>query len=545
MHDAPDVLPPPPPKSPAERDHVVFYLNGKREAVGGDEVRKPLAEWLRESRGLVGTKIVCNEGDCGACSVLIGRVGKTDSARLHYRPIDSCIAFLFQLDQAHVVTVEGLGERGRLSPVQQAMVDCHGSQCGFCTPGFVMAMQGMVESGQPIDDASLRYGLSGNLCRCTGYVQIIEAGLQVARRVADSAESDGESTDESALASFTVRGRYDESAILDDFRSLGESPVLARDVYETFIPRTIRQACRYRAKHPDAVLVAGGTDYGVLRNHHRIGPSDVMFLGGIGGGRFCDGRSENGQSDVGQESHECGFDEIRVTQETLVIGGGVNWTEIERAVERVIPAYHQILTRFGSPQIRNVGTIGGNLASGSPIADSVPLHLVLDTELELASVAGLRRIRLEDFYVDYRKTALAADELIIRVHTRLPAADEVLRLFKISKRRDMDISTVTFALLAKRSGDKIIDAKVAIGGVGPRVVRVARAEAFLRGRRWDEATLRQAGRLARETITPWTDVRGGADYRSRLAENLMAACYDDDEPAVGPGSVDGGDWDGR
>jgi xanthine dehydrogenase small subunit len=529
MRDAADVLPPTPPKSPDAREHVVFYLNGKRETVGGDEVRRPLAEWLRERRGLVGTKIVCNEGDCGACSVLVGRVGNADSTRIEYRPIDSCIAFLFQLDRTHVVTVEGLSERGCLSPVQQAMVDCHGSQCGFCTPGFVMAMQGMVESGEPIDDASLRYGLSGNLCRCTGYVQIIEAGRQVARQMADSGKSDGES----AFASLTVRARYDESAILEDFVSLGESPVLAREDYETFIPRSILQACRYRTQHPDAVLVAGGTDYGVLRNHHRIGPTDVMFLGGIGGGRFCDG----------QESNECGFDEIRVNQETLVIGGGVDWTAIERAVEHLIPAYHQILTRFGSPQIRNAGTIGGNLASGSPIADSVPLHLVLDTELELASVAGVRRIALEDFYIDYRKTALAADELIIRVHTRLPAADEVLRLFKISKRRDMDISTVTFALLAKRSGDRIVDAKVAIGGVGPKVVRVARAEAFLRGRRWDEATLRQAGRLARESITPLTDVRGGADYRSLLAENLMAACYYDDEPAAGPGSVDGGDGD--
>jgi xanthine dehydrogenase small subunit len=179
-----------------------------------------------------------------------------------------------------------------------------------------------------------------------------------------------------------------------------------------------------------------------------------------------------------------------------------------------------------------MGTIGGNLASGSPIADSVPFHLVLDTVLELASVRGHRLVRLEDFYKGYRQTVLEPDELIVSIQTRLPNVNERLRLFKISKRRDMDISTVTFAILVNIANDRIVDAKVAVGGVGPQVMRMAPAEAFLRGKEWSPDTLRAAGLMMRQQITPWTDVRGGADYRRQLVENLMVKSYYPAEPSV-------------
>ena len=503
------------PLSPV-RSTIVFYLNGKRQTASGDTLQLTLAHWLRRHRGLVGTKVMCTEGDCGACSVLVGRPITAAATHLRYQAIDACIAFLFQIDRCHVVTVEGLatsrnadgnGANNDLTAIQRSMVDCHGSQCGFCTPGFIMTMHAMVEADQRLDDDTMRYGLSGNLCRCTGYVQILEAGRRAAEQIASAP----------AQQKIRLADRFDEAAMTADFRSLGSSPIESDGPHRTFIPQTTRQACEYRAAYPNAICVAGGTDYGVLRNHHRLAASDVIYLGQID--------SNNHPSESNNAQRRVGFQDIVVSDGRLTIGGGATWSAIERAVAEIAPQYHHILTRFGSPQIRNMGTIGGNLASGSPIADSVPFHLVLDTELELASVRGCRRVRLEDFYQGYRQTVLMPDELIVSIQTRLPKKSERLRLFKISKRRDMDISTVTFAILANIANDQIVDAKVAVGGVGPQVMRMAPAEAFLRGKAWSPETLRAAGRMMRQQITPWTDVRGGANYRRQLVENLMVKSY--------------------
>lgn len=511
---APQALPPQTPRS-----EIVFYLNGKRHACGDDTVQLTLAHWLRKHRGLVGTKVMCNEGDCGACSVLVGRSTSNESAPLQYHTIDSCIAFLFQLDRCHIVTVEGLATSttstrhavaDNLTAIQKAMVDCHGSQCGFCTPGFIMTMHGMVEANQPLTDDAMRYGLSGNLCRCTGYLQILQAGRQAAIAI-----------DRDPLKNVRLADRFDEAAMIADFESLGPAPIHINSQHQALIPQTVEQACQFRSQYPTAVCVAGGTDYGVLRNHHRLPESDVIYLGQI-----------DSTEEPMDTPSDCRFHEVAITPDSLIIGAGATWSDIERAVVHLAPEYHHILTRFGSPQIRNMGTIGGNLASGSPIADSVPFHLVLDTELELESVRGRRFVRLEDFYQGYRKTILQPDELIIRIRTRLPTKNQTLKLFKISKRRDMDISTVTFALLATIVDDHIVDAKVAVGGVGPTVMRISPTEAFLRGKPWSPETLRAAGRILRQNVKPWTDVRGGADYRLRLVENLMEKSFYSAEPIV-------------
>lgn len=519
------------------RSEIIFYLNGSRQSAAGDALQLTLADWLRRDRRLVGTKVMCNEGDCGACSVLIGRPDATDSNRLQYRAVDACIALLFQLDRCHVVTVEGLTTphistrhvpHNELTAIQRAMVDCHGSQCGFCTPGFIMAMHAMVAANQPLNDDTMRYGLSGNLCRCTGYVQILAAGRRAAEEISDKSSQDSRLGD-----------RFDEPAMIADFHSLGRLPIQTAGQYQTLIPQTIAQACQFRAAHRTATCVAGGTDYGVLRNHHRLSAGDVIYLGQIDLKHpttqpIESSESSNGSPDNDQNAvqTDCGFQEIRIQAKSLTIGAGATWTAIERAVAGTVPEYHHLLTRFGSPQVRNMGTIGGNLASGSPIADAVPFHLVLDTVLELASIRGLRLVRLEDFYQGYRDTILEPDELIVRIHTRLPTKNERLRLFKVSKRRDMDISTVTFAMLANIADDTIVEAKVAVGGVGPQVMRIAPAEAFMRGKSWTLETLRAAGRIVRENVTPRTDVRGGADYRCQLAENLMVKSYYPAESSV-------------
>lgn len=472
---------------PLFRDHLVFYLNGKRFVINDEKASMTLADWLRQCQAKVGTKIVCNEGDCGACSVLIGKVDAS-GAKIQYRAIDSCIAFLFQLDRTHVVTVEGLSVDGMLSPIQDAMVQCHGSQCGFCTPGFVTTMHGMVEASQPLDDASLRYGLSGNLCRCTGYLQILQAGKSIGS---------------SSVAMLSEV--YPDEPMLRDFAAVGDAPISILTANHTIAaPSTIEEAVRFLADHPQATIISGATDYGVLHHHGRTKANDLLCLNNIQG-----------------------LGEIAVKDGILVIGALATWIDIEQAVKATLPEYHKILIRFGSPQIRQMGTIGGNIASGSPIADSVPMHMVLDSEIELISVRGTRRIALRDFYLGYRQTATQPDELISAIHTPLPKSNERLKLYKISKRSDMDISTLTFAIWAKVDADTIRDTRIAVGGVGPTVMRMKKSEQWLIGKPWSEETFRWVGQIAKDEVSPWTDVRGSAAYRTALAENLFVKCFHD------------------
>jgi xanthine dehydrogenase small subunit len=474
-----------------QRDHVICYLNGKRCEVRGEDAMLTLADWLRLKQGKTGTKIVCNEGDCGACSVLVGRLtSQGDSPekphRLEYRSIDSCIAFVFQLDCTHVVTVEGLCVDGTLSPIQEAIVNCHGSQCGFCTPGFVTTMHGLVEAEKPLNDTTLRYGLSGNLCRCTGYVQILQAGTSV---------------DAASVARLSEL--YPDDTMAQPLVNASDQPLLISDDKRTlYVPRTIAEALAYRAKHPRASIVAGATDYGVLHNHGCIETGDLLCL-----------------------THVDGMSDIDIRDGMLSIGALACWTDIEDAIETLLPDYHHILTRFGSPQIRQMGTIGGNLASGSPIADSVPLHLLLDAELELASVNGTRRLPLRDFYLGYRNTALRDDELIVRVHTPLPRENESIKLYKISKRRDMDISTLTFAIWVRHEDEVIDDVRIVVGGVGPMVMRLGKSEAILKGKPWNVSSFTAAAETAAHEVSPWTDVRGGAEYRIALTRNLLIKSF--------------------
>jgi len=519
------------------RDHLVFYVNGIRHLVRGEQAALTLSDYLRTGadylrtgadylRGgalsakhqgarclsapsLTGTKVACAEGDCGACSVL---VGKPDFAagRFEYQTIDACIAFVYQMDGRHVVTVEGIQqEDGTLSQVQTAMVDCHGSQCGFCTPGFVMALHGLLETRQqqpqpkPLTDDELRLGLSGNLCRCTGYHQILEAG---------------HSCDPAATAS--VSAPFDTAAMLADFSAMGSGPVCVNArapdhspkgattkpaaPAEIFIPSTLSELLARRAERPVATLLSGATDLGVQYNHGKISLADVLVTSAVPE-----------------------LDQLEVDGNELIIGAAVSWSRIERFVRDRVPEYFQVLTRFGSPQVRHAGTLAGNLANASPIADSIPFHYVTQTTLELASIRGRRRVKIEDFYLGYKQLDLQPDEVIVSVRTPLPTVNQQLKLYKISKRRDLDISTVTAAFLLELDGDQILGAQIATGGVGPTVVSLPKSAALLVGQSLSATTMQAAGRLARQEITPISDVRGSANYRLQLVENLFLKCFHD------------------
>lgn len=481
------------------RDHLLIFINGERHEVAGADAFLTLSDYLRLRLGLVGTKIVCSEGDCGACSVLIGRVEHgtaSGNKRLAYRAIDSCIQFMFQLDRTHVVSIEGLKRNGLLSPVQESMVKCHGSQCGFCTPGFVTTMAGMFEAEDAdrqdaLTADELRYGLSGNLCRCTGYVQIIDAG-----RAVDPCKT------------ARISELYPDGPIIESFDGHTGDDVSIRgdDGRTVSVPASLDSAVAFKSKHPGCTVVAGATDIGVQHNKGRVDPREVLCLANV--------------------SEMRGVDH---TADTLTAGACTNWSRLERHIKGLVPQFHNILTVFGSPQIRNAGTIGGNIANASPIADSVPFLFVTGAELELAGTDGTRRVNINDFYQGYKQFDLKPDELIARVHIPLPTGAQTLKLYKVSRRRDLDISTFTAAVLMELdgTGQTIRDIRIAYGGVAPVVLRLPKTEAFLTGKPLEEAVMHAAGELARTEVKPITDVRGSADFRLQLAENILTKFYFD------------------
>ncbi|CAN5642785.1 xanthine dehydrogenase small subunit [soil metagenome] len=459
------------------RDHVRFHVNGQPRTVSGGDAFASLSDYLRGNCGLAGTKVVCAEGDCGACTVLVGR---PHSDSLKYVTVDSCIQFLYQLDGTHVVTVEGLAEGDTPHPVQQAMVSCHGSQCGYCTPGFVMALAGWAEEGAASD---VRTTLTGNLCRCTGYVPILEAAASLKR-----------------MPLPRLAERPNTAGLRNELTAWQSEPLQLTDGRRTFFaPTTLSDALAFKAAHPESVIVSGGTELGVLRNKRGDDPTTLVSLKRIANLNGID-------VDTGR----------RVT-----IGANATWTEIEREVVPHLLAFGPIVRRFGSPQIRNVATLAGNIINGSPIADSLPLLMVLDAEVTLAGPKGVRRRPLNGFYTGYKKKDLAPDEILTQVTFALPSPADRLRCYKVSRRTDLDIATFGAAIRIRMTGDVIEQAAIAFSGVAATVVRLSKAEAFLIGKQFTEATFREAGMIARSEVTPLSDVRGGKDYRGELAAIVL------------------------
>lgn len=472
-------------------DHLLVWVNGRRHEIRGRDAFLSLSEYLRRSCTLTGTKIVCSEGDCGACSVLVGR-SAAEGDRLIYRPVDSCIQFLFQLDGAHVITVEGLGSEAEPSAVQEAMINFHGSQCGFCTPGFVVAMTGLLEDHGELDESTMRCGLTGNLCRCTGYTSIIDAGAKVDLERHERVETVYPSgpilreSRERARQAIEIAAEWDEQAHL------------------VMSPPDLKTALENLAEHPDATIVAGATDIGVRVNKSQAVPRKILDLNRVGE-----------------------LTGVVLEADALVVGSRASWTAIEEICEEVAPEFHKIVSIFGAPQIRHVGTIGGNIANASPIADSLPFLHVMEATLELHSAGGRREVNINRFYQGYKQFDLRPGELIAKIRVPLPAGDELLRLYKISRRRDLDISTFTAAIRIRLDGESIAEASIALGAVGPTVIRARKTEAFLRGRPFDEETMRAAGEVAIAEVTPISDVRGAAEYRFQLTRNILLKFYHD------------------
>ena len=483
-----------------------FIRRGQPVALANVPPDRTLLEVLREDLCSTGTKEGCSEGDCGACTVVLG---EARDGKVHYSAVNSCIRLAHSVHGMALWTVEDLTQdpliqpatdpAPALHPAQEAMVQCHGSQCGFCTPGFVMSLFGMYQNhicqGQSITRELAQEELSGNLCRCTGYRPILDAAQQMA-----------------ALPVMAVN----EAEVLQklELLALDHKGIEADLAYIS--PPTLPALLAARAAHPGAQVVAGCTDVGlwVTKLHKQY--AQVL--------------------DVTRAA------ELRVVEHTpqhIAIGAAVTLTDAFAALTAQWPQLHGFATRFAGLPVRNSGTLGGNVANGSPIGDSMPLLIALRAQVVLASSArGERTLALEDLYTGYRQNVMAADELLVRIVVPRPAETEVLRAYKISKRFDDDISAVCLVIHLDIDGGVVRRASIGAGGVAATPARARQTEAALIGQPWAEATVQRAAAALQAEFSPISDMRASGAYRRTVLASLLQRYWLESQGAQAVSVVD-------
>ncbi|NMG63643.1 xanthine dehydrogenase small subunit [Azoarcus indigens] len=475
---------------------IRFLLDGREVQVTGLPPTTTLLDWLREHAGRSGTKEGCAEGDCGACTVVLA---DAHEGRLRWQAINACIRFLPTVHGKALFTVESLrAADGALHPAQRAMVDCHGSQCGFCTPGFVMSLFGLYQTQAQPDDSALADALSGNLCRCTGYRPILAAGRQMyALPAPQSTHLPPPAWRDDPAAEADLLARL---AALDD----GAALRIDHPAGHYLAPRSAADFARQYAEAPHATILAGGTDVGLWVTK-QLKPLPLLLHTGA----------------VREFAHVGEYQDARGTW--LEIGAAVSLEAAFAALLREYPEATELYRRFASRPIRNSGTLCGNVANGSPIGDSMPALIAVGAEVVLRRGEQLRSLPLEALYLDYRKKDLAAGEFVqaVRIPRRPAQPGFVFRAWKIAKRHDQDISAV-FAGFALRLEDGIVaDARLAYGGMAGIPRRAAGAEAALRGRALDAATVAGARAALANDFQPLSDMRATAGYRLQVAQNLL------------------------
>jgi xanthine dehydrogenase small subunit len=462
------------------RDHIRFIFRGKAVELEGFPPTRSLLDWLREDQRATGTKEGCNEGDCGACTVVLARL---EDGRLVHRPVNACITFLGMVDGAEVLTIEDLADGGKLHPIQQAMVDHHGSQCGFCTPGIVMSLFALGKDGAFVDRDRINDQLAGNLCRCTGYRPILDA----------------------AVASAGMADRFDAMQderiarlhALDD----GESVSASRNDAAGFfaIPRNLGEVLALYAQHPDATILAGATDVGLWITKQFRPVTKLIWLGRV-----------------------AELQAIASHPDTLIVGAGVSHEAALPHLVAISPDLGELGRRFGSKQVRAQGTIGGNIANGSPIGDWAPAFIALGAEVKLAAAAGSRTIPLETFFIAYGKQDRRNGEIVTGLIIPRLGENEHFRCLKISKRFDEDISAVMGAFRLTVDKGKVTAARIAFGGMAATPRRAPLAEAAMVGVSLaDRATWARAIAALADDYQPIDDMRASARYRRETAKALL------------------------
>ncbi|RAZ76326.1 xanthine dehydrogenase small subunit [Mesorhizobium atlanticum] len=469
------------------RNEIRFILNGADIALTEVAPDATLLDWLRLNRSLRGTKEGCAEGDCGACTVLVGKLAGDG---LVYGSVNACIRFMGSLDGTHVVTVEHLrGSGEKLHPVQQAMVDFHGSQCGFCTPGFVMSLYALWMKTPDPSNAAIEKALQGNLCRCTGYEAIM--------RAAHAISSYGKAArDPLAVERKDITERL--KALYD-----GARVEIGSGKQRLIVPAGVDDLAAVLEKEPGATIVAGSTDVGLWVTKHMRDIPPAIFIGGLD-----DLRAMSEKDDV------------------ITIGAGVTYTEAFDTLSKRIPALGPLVDRIGGEQVRNMGTIGGNIANGSPIGDTPPPLIALGAQLTLCKGKKRRTIPLETFFIAYGKQDRQPGEFVEAVHVPVPAKAAKFAVYKVTKRRDEDITATlgAFYLTLAKDGT-VADIRIAYGGMAATPKRATAVEKALIGKAWNEATVEAAMAEYARDFTPITDMRASAEYRALAAKNLLLRFY--------------------
>jgi xanthine dehydrogenase small subunit len=464
----------------ARQETIRFLLDGHAHEVRGVDPTRTLLEHLRGDLRRTGTKEGCAEGDCGSCTVL---VGEPDGEGVSWRAVNSCIQFLPMLHGKALMTVESLAKEGALHPVQQAMVDKHGSQCGFCTPGIVMSLYAKAVAAKGTDAPPAEV-LAGNLCRCTGYGPIIEVAKAVEAETAPDVAAD--------LAALN------DGAMLD----LSHEDPVQGVMRRWLAPRSLEQLAQAFVEHPEATIVAGATDVGLWITKLRK-PLKTLI-------------------DIGQVAE---LKVIEPVEGGVRIGAGVRYVDAMETLSGLYPELGAMMRRLGSTQVRNSGTIGGNIANGSPIGDMPPALIAAGATLVLNGGGKRRELPLEAFFIEYGKQDRRPGEFVEAVIVPAPKSDLMFKVFKLSKRFDQDISAVCGAFAIVVRDEAVASARIAFGGMAGTPKRAAACEAALVGQLWNSTTINAAVAALANDFTPLSDMRASAAYRASAAGNMLRKAF--------------------
>lgn len=463
---------------------IRFLLGDAEQTVTGVEPGTTVLEYLREMEQLKGTKEGCATGDCGACTVVLGEL---DGEKVRYRAANSCIAPLVSLHGKQLITIEHLQHAGGMHAVQQAMVDCHGSQCGFCTPGIVMSLFAHLKTHHGPQKNRLTESLGGNLCRCTGYSPILEAGIQMYDQPAEDQFATGEVNVVTRLKQVAA-----QTAVIE----------LEAEGSCCYVPQSVEQLASLLQQHPSGKLLAGGTDL-MLEITQNPCAADILFYTGCVKELL----------------------EINAAGGALEIGAAVTYSDCAQLLIEQYPDLQELIRRFGSQQIRNFGTLGGNIGGASPVGDMLPFLIVIGAELVLRSGDGTRPLGIENFFVSHRKTSLRSGEFIERILIPKARPGYLFKCYKVSKRLDDDTSSTCGAFYIAIEEGIVRDVRIAFGGMDEIPKRAKHCEDVLRGQTWNQATINRAMQVLECDFTPISDFRASAGYRMQASENMLQRLF--------------------